>query len=100
MRRKRSLFETEGGSLKNAIVRGVFMFPSKLYCSQAEKGLNSSSLFNNQIWRIEDVAGCLRCSTGHVYNLVSKRRIPFRKKGGLLLFIPSEIFNWINEGEI
>ncbi len=68
-------------------------------CNQSMFGISNNSLFKNQIWRIEDVADCLRCSTGHVYNLVSKRKIPFRKKGGLLLFIPGEIFEWINEGD-
>ena len=69
-----------------------------LSCIQTDKGLRSASLFNNQIWRIEDVAQFLRCSTGHIYNLTSKRKIPYRKKGGLLFFIPCEILDWINEG--
>ena len=69
-----------------------------LSCIQADKGLRSASLFNNQIWRITDVAEFLQCSVGHVYNLASKKRIPFRKKGGLLFFLPSEVVQWINEG--
>lgn len=48
-----------------------------------EQGLfnKSSGFFENQIWRVDDVAEFLKCSVGHVYNLVSKDRIPKRKKG-------------------
>lgn len=61
---------------------------------------SSSSLFENFIWRIKDVSKALDISVGHIYNLVSRGEIPFRKKGGLLFFIPSEIKNWIEEGEL
>lgn len=56
-------------------------------------------LFNNRIWRVNDVANYLSCSVGHVYNLVSENRIPKRKKGKFLYFVPSEIHEWILEGE-
>ncbi|MBF0297150.1 MAG: hypothetical protein HQK51_00390 [Oligoflexia bacterium] len=39
-------------------------------------------------------------STGHICNLTSQMRIPHRKKGKLLYFIPSEINDWINEGNL
>ncbi|MCO4795415.1 MAG: helix-turn-helix domain-containing protein [Bacteriovoracaceae bacterium] len=51
-----------------------------------------------QIWDVEDLSRYLRCSKGHIYNLVSKEKIPFKKVGGLLRFIPLEIQNWVLEG--
>lgn len=54
--------------------------------------------FTKQIWRIKDTAEYLGVSKGHLYNLVSRREIPFIKKGKLLYFIPSEIENWLLEG--
>jgi len=62
-----------------------------------EKNCREKLVFNNQIWRISDVAGFLKCSEGHIYNLVYKKRIPYRKKGRLLFFLPSEIMQWIEE---
>lgn len=65
----------------------------------------TSKFFNNQIWRIEDVASALGVSKGHIYNLVSdskktrKKGIPFHKKGKLLFFFPEEILSWIQEGD-
>lgn len=59
----------------------------------------SSKLFEIRIWTVDDVAQFLDVTKGHIYNLVSRRDIPFRKrgKGGRLYFIPQEIFEWINE---
>jgi len=61
---------------------------------------NINLLFNSQIWRVEDTAEYLQCSIGHVYNLVSEKKIPFRKKGRLLFFLPQEILQWIQEGDL
>ena len=60
--------------------------------------LDNKKFFKNQIWRIEDVASYLKCSKGHIYNLVSKGKIPHRKKGRMLFFLPIEILDWIDEG--
>lgn len=68
--------------------------------SSKDERLSSGTLFYNQIWRVKDVARYLGCTVGHVYNLVSEKRIPLRKKGRLLFFIPDEITNWILEGEM
>jgi|GEM_PF-2059010 excisionase family DNA binding protein len=58
-------------------------------------------LFEIQIWTIDDLALALNCSKGSIYNKVSKDEIPFHKKGerGRLYFIPSEILEWIKEGD-
>lgn len=58
-----------------------------------------ASLFNKQIWRVNDVAKFLGCSVGHIYNLASDELIPKRKKRGLLFFVPDEILNWVLEGD-
>ena len=59
----------------------------------------SATLFEIQIWTVDQVAKFLNVTKGHIYNLVSRREIPFRKKKGKgrLYFIPQEIFDWINE---
>ena len=59
----------------------------------------SISLFNKRIWRIDDVAQFLGCSKGHVYNLSSDEKIPKIKKGKFLFFIPSEILEWVLQGD-
>ncbi len=74
-------------------------------CKESTLELNSDTLFNNQIWRIDDVANFLGVSVGHIYNLVSASRkmrrkdeIPYRKRGKLLYFFPHEVLDWINKG--
>lgn len=57
-------------------------------------------LFENRIWRIEDVADYTSYSVGTLYNLTSKNLIPHRKKRGKLYFLPFEIQNWIEEGDM
>lgn len=52
------------------------------------------------IWRINDVSKYLGVTKGHIYNLVSRNKIPHIKKGRLLYFVPSEIENWVLEGNI
>ncbi len=74
----------------------------KLYSSKNlsyEDRASDGLFFENQIWRIKEVADYLGCSIKHVYNLTSRGEIPHRKKGKFLFFIPTEILNWIQEGE-
>lgn len=61
---------------------------------------NSSVILENQIWKIRDVANYTGYSLGTLYNLTSRSLIPFRKKRGKLFFIPDEIRNWIDEGDL
>lgn len=64
------------------------------------RDMSTSEFFKNRIWLVQDVAKFLDVSVGHIYNLTSRREIPFRKRGkrGRLYFIPSEILQWIDEG--
>ncbi len=57
-------------------------------------------LFENKIWNIADVAEYTGYSIGTLYNLTSKDLIPHRKKRGKLFFLPFEIQNWIEEGDL
>ncbi len=57
-----------------------------------------TKLFEKSIWRVTDVADYLGNSKGHIYNLCSRRSIPFVKKGKQLYFIPKEIENWVLQG--
>lgn len=60
--------------------------------------LLQKKLFDKRIWRVSDVAEYLGVSEGHIYNLCSRREIPFVKKGKLLYFIPKEVENWLLQG--
>lgn len=57
-------------------------------------------IFENKIWFIQDVAKFTGFSVGTLYNLTSRNLIPHRKKRGRLFFVPVEILNWIDEGDI
>jgi excisionase family DNA binding protein len=46
---------------------------------------------------VVEVATLLRMSPRTIYDMVSQRRIPFRKAGRLLLFDPSEIDRWTKD---
>ena len=39
----------------------------------------------------------IRLSKSHIYCLVSKKKIPFIKLGGKLLFSSAEIRNWVDQ---
>lgn len=47
---------------------------------------------------VPEVAELLRCRPRTIYQMVSQRRIPFRKAGRLLLFEAGEIDRWTKEG--
>jgi len=67
----------------------------------AEKKESSDSLFfDKKIWTIFDAAAFTGYSVGTLYNLTSKDLIPHRKKRGKLYFLPFEIQNWIEEGDL
>ncbi len=59
---------------------------------------SNSSIFDKRIWIVEDVAKVLGLAIGTIYNLTSRREIPFKKRGKRLYFVPDEILNWIEEG--
>jgi excisionase family DNA binding protein len=46
---------------------------------------------------IPELSAWLTISVRHVRRLVSERRIPFHKIGGLIRFIPSEIADWLDD---
>ena len=50
-----------------------------------------------QYLTIAEVAVMLRCRPSTIYQLVHKRRIPFRKRGRQLLFEAHEIDEWTKE---
>ena len=57
-------------------------------------------IFENRFWFIKDVAEYTGYSVRTLYNLTSKNLIPHRKKRGKLYFVPHEIQNWIEEGDV
>lgn len=69
---------------------------------QNAKESQDSSFFLNKIefWKIDDVAVYTGYSKRTLYNLTSRDLIPHRKKRGKLYFLPFEIQNWIEEGDL
>jgi excisionase family DNA binding protein len=50
-----------------------------------------------QYLTIGEVASMLRCRPSTIYQLVHKKRIPFRKRGRQLLFEACEIDQWTKD---
>lgn len=59
----------------------------------------SKSLFEMKIWKIDDVVEATGFKKQTIYNKVSNKEIPYRKRGKKLFFIPDEIIDWIHEGD-
>lgn len=66
----------------------------------SDKPSGYATLFDKRIWTIKDVALVTGYSVGTLYNLTSKGIIPHRKRRGKLYFLPTEILNWIEEGDV
>lgn len=51
---------------------------------------------------IEELSEILRVSKGYLYNLCYKRKIPHKKVGRLIRFVPEDVEAWIdnNSGRI
>lgn len=47
----------------------------------------------------DELSEFLKRSPGAIRNLVLRRKIPFRKPGGRLMFIKSEIERWIDTAD-
>ena len=59
----------------------------------------SKTLFDKQIWTIDDFVTVTGIAKQTVYNKTSKDEIPHRKRAGKLFFLPEEIHDWIDEGD-
>ena len=46
---------------------------------------------------VRELATWLRLSESHIYSLISKKKIPFNKVGGKVLFDKQVIKNWIEQ---
>jgi excisionase family DNA binding protein len=53
-----------------------------------------------QFLTVEEVAEMLRLKPRTIYNMVSQRRIPFRKAGRQLLFDVGEIEEWTRSNAV
>ncbi len=65
-----------------------------------DEKINSEKFFEMKICFIRDVARFTGYSVNTLYNLTSRNLIPHRKKRGKLYFVPTEILNWIEEGNL
>ncbi len=64
-----------------------------------DKSCNESTIFQKKIWTIADVSKATGYSIKTLYNLTSRREIPFHKRRGRVFFDPLEIQNWVFEGD-
>jgi excisionase family DNA binding protein len=49
---------------------------------------------------VKEVSKLLRCSEGHIYNLVRKNKIPSYSPSGKLLFDQKEVIKWVKGEQI
>jgi excisionase family DNA binding protein len=49
----------------------------------------------DELMTVRELSKWLRLSESHIYSLVSKKKIPFNKVGGKVLFDKQQIKNWI-----
>ena len=75
-------------------------FGSSMKLKEVDAKSEDLPIFENKIWGLKDVSLYTGYSIGTLYNLTSKNLIPFRKKRGKLFFLPFEIQNWIEEGDL
>jgi excisionase family DNA binding protein len=50
---------------------------------------------DDQYLNIDQLSAYIKRSKGAIRNLILRRKIPFRKPGGRLIFLRSEIDQWI-----
>jgi excisionase family DNA binding protein len=53
---------------------------------------------SEEILNVKQVAECFNFAISTIYKMVSKRKIPFCKRGKRLYFIKAELIEWIKEG--
>ena len=53
--------------------------------------------YENELLTALEAAEVLRRSPGAVRNLVMRRKIPYRKAGGRLYFLRSELVAWVQD---
>ena len=82
--------------LREAMLREVKLREVKL--REITEFRLQNPLFDKIIWTISETADFLDLSVGTIYNLTSKKKIPFEKKRKRLYFKPRDILNWIKEG--
>lgn len=51
----------------------------------------------DDLMTVRELGKWLRLSESHIYSLVSKKKIPFNKVGGKVLFDKQQIKDWIEE---
>jgi excisionase family DNA binding protein len=54
-----------------------------------------STTILDDLLTVRELSKWLRLSESHIYSLVSKKKIPYNKVGGKVLFDKQQIKNWI-----
>jgi len=90
---------TQNGNLTFSYMHTLFAHSS--YLIEGELEIENFEMKNNNptedFLTIPDLAKWIRLSESHLYALVSKRKIPFIKLGGKLLFSTVQIRHWIDQ---
>ena len=63
----------------------------------SEKEQVKSEIPNDELMTVEDVADYLKISFSAVYQLTSRKEIPFMKKGKRLYFKKNELCQWVEQ---
>ncbi len=58
-----------------------------------------TEMLKKPFWTIHEAAYFTGFKVRTIYNKVSRKEMPYRKRGKRLFFIPNEIINWIDEGD-
>jgi excisionase family DNA binding protein len=54
-----------------------------------------STTILDDLLTVRELSKWLRLSESHIYSLVSKKKVPYNKVGGKVLFDKQKIKNWI-----
>ena len=63
-----------------------------------ERPLTLNKLPDEEILSVQDAASFVGLKVPTIYSLVSHRKIPFSKNGKKLMFLKSELLQWVKSG--
>lgn len=64
-----------------------------------EEIARSAHTESDEILNANEAADFLRLKRPTIYDLKARGKIPFKKIGGKIVFIKSELLNWVKSGE-
>jgi excisionase family DNA binding protein len=95
---KKRLIDIEVAELREIISEEVALQLQKLEVERSQVKVTQS--LGSRYLTVEELMVKTRYRKNTIYNLVHRRKIPFFKKGGKLLFDEQAIDLWIKEGRV